>query len=399
MRLARASSIAALMVCLLSFAGSLPAWAAWTETEVRDFGDSDSETSSLVLSPTDRPFVVWQGRGSNDLFWAKRTPSGWDRTEVARNPDFTQCYTTENPYVGPSATFALNGTPRIASACIAVGGGSPVLYTTQTARGDWKTVRVGRGASGMSCDSSATDVDITNDPGGKPFIVVTDQCTKKVVGFFRQNGDWRRVTMLSPGSLAPFMFGAMSITTDPMSGRLAMALNTDVYGRGQLFIEAFTWRGAWISDAEVTVTPLPGGDVVYGEPDLRFADDGTGFLAFQAGSPYGTPTADKYGFLKLMTRDSDTWGPPATVDDAATVTGADPALWVSDGTLYLAYRDETNGDLRFATSTDGTSWSAETVLGPHDTGLYPELVVTSGGVAHLAYHDATTTALMSTKGP
>jgi hypothetical protein len=397
--LARPSSVAISVSFVLAIAWSSPASAAWTETEVRDFGDSDSETSSLVLSPSGRPFVAWQRRGSNDLFWAKRTANGWDRTEVAKDPDFTQCYTSENPYVGPSATFAPNGTPRIASVCIAVGGGSPVLYTTQTATGRWKTLQVGRGASGTSCDSSATDVDIANDPGGKPFIVMTDQCTKKVVGFYRQNNDWRRVTMLSPGSLAPFMFGAISVATDPTSGRLAMALNTDVYGRGQLLIEAFTWRGVWLQDAEVVVTPLPDGNAVYGEPDLRFTQDGTGYLAFQAGSAYGTPAADQFGFLGLMTRDSGIWSPPATIDDAVTVTGADPTLWVSSDLLHVAYRDETNGDLRYATSSDGTSWTAETVFGPHDTGLYPDLIVTPGGIAHLTYHDSSSTALMSTKGP
>jgi hypothetical protein len=88
-----------------------------------------------------------------------------------------------------------------------------------------------------------------------------------------------------------------------------------------------------------------------------------------------------------------------SLDDAATLTGAEPSLFVTDDLLHVAYQDVTNGDLRYATSTDGTVWTAESIVCAHDTGRFPDLGVTPGGVTHVTYHDLTDTALMSTKGP
>lgn len=58
----------------------------------------------------------------------------------------------------------------------------------------------------------------------------------------------------------------------------------------------------------------------------------------------------------------------------------------ADGTVYVAYYDQTNGDLRFAERTPAGTWSSHKVDGTAaDVGLYASLVVDPGGKPAIAY--------------
>jgi hypothetical protein len=383
----------ALWLVLLS---ASPAQAAWTETEISNFGEADSETSSLVIAPGGGVFVAWFS-GGDDLFWARRTANGWRKTQVTGQDTFIQCHDSDYDGIGPSAAFAPDGTARIATACIAVGDGAPV-YFSEEGPGGWTTEFVGHGPFPGNCNASATDIDLINNPvSGRPVVIITDRCTHSVAGFFFRRGEWERRTLVR-GTTGPFLFGALAVAVDPTNGKFAMVFNRDVRGRAEMLFREYTWKGDKVPGTAHRFS-LPDGEVAWDEPALAFLPDGTGYVAFRQGTPYGTPADAEYGFLALSIRAAGVWSAPVVVDDSVQVTGAEPSLSLVGGSLHVAYHDVANGDLRYATSADGSTWDSETIVGPDVTGMFPSLGVRSTGTAIIAYHDRTDTALMSTRGP
>jgi hypothetical protein len=79
--------------------------------------------------------------------------------------------------------------------------------------------------------------------------------------------------------------------------------------------------------------------------------------------------------------------------------GLNPSLGIVDDAFHVTYPDDTNGDLRYATSTDGVAWTAETVVSTGNIGDVPSLGVTESGVVRIAYYDLGATALRSVSGP
>ena len=190
----------------------------------------------------------------------------------------------------------------------------------------------------------------------------------------------------------------MDLAVDPTSGNLALASVTDVFGRGYLFFDEFSWTLVNVGGSFHHFS-LPNGDVPHTTPTLAFLADGTGYLAFEEGTPYGTAATSAYGFLALATRTGGTWGGPVVVDHGAKETGADPSLSLAGGTLHIAYQDVTHGNLRYATSVNGGSWTLKTAAAPHDTGHYPSLGITSAGKVRIADFDRTSGSLIGTGGP
>jgi hypothetical protein len=388
----RSMAIGAMALCLL-IQTAAPASAAWSVKVIADRGPSP--TSSLVISQSGGAFDAWLGRGGDDLYWAKMSASGWTSTIVAGEGDFFACYSSTYDGVGPSAALLPNGTPEIASACDSVNGGGNVMYTKRTATG-WTTTVVGIGPSD-ECRTSPTDVDLINNPTtGRPVIVMMNQCTAEITGFYSTGTTWVKRVMSPGAGVGTVRFPAMDLAVDPTSGNLALAGVADVFGRESLFLSEFSWD---LTHVDYSAFSLPNGDAPYAAPSLAFLPDGTGYLAFEEGTPYGTAASSAYGFLALATRTGGTWGAPAVVDHAAKETGADPSLSLVGGTLHIAYQDVTHGNLRYATSVNGAAWTRKTVTAPHDTGYHPSLGVTIAGKVRIAGYDATTGSLVGTTGP
>jgi hypothetical protein len=72
-------------------------------------------------------------------------------------------------------------------------------------------------------------------------------------------------------------------------------------------------------------------------------------------------------------------------EPAEANVGLFPNIQILNGTEYIAYYDQANGDLLMATGTAG-SYTVSTVASEGDVGAWPDMVVDSGGV-HIAYHD------------
>ncbi len=86
-----------------------------------------------------------------------------------------------------------------------------------------------------------------------------------------------------------------------------------------------------------------------------------------------------------------------TVDEGGA-TGFEPAI-VSNATgdVHIAYRDSTNGDLRYAGRVND-EWTTETVDDAGDTGYDPSIGLDSSGVVHIAYRNATDGDLLHASG-
>ena len=65
--------------------------------------------------------------------------------------------------------------------------------------------------------------------------------------------------------------------------------------------------------------------------------------------------------------------------------GAFASLQIVNGTEYVAYYDQANGDLLLATGTSG-AYSTEVVASEGNVGAWPDLVI-HDGTLHIAYHD------------
>ena len=390
----RSVAIGAMALCLL-IQSAPPASATWSVKVIADLGPSP--TSSLVISPSGGVFDAWQGRGGDDLYWAKKTATGWTSTIVAGAGDFFACYSSTYDGIGPSAAFLPNGAPEIASACDSTSAGADVLYTKHSASG-WTTTVVGSGPTDV-CRTSPTDIDLINNPAtGRPVIVMMNECTAEITGFYFTGSTWVKKVMAPGGGVETISYRAMDLSVDPTSGNLALAYVSDVFGRGSLYFDEFSWDLVLANGLSHTFS-LPNGDVPYATPSLAFLPDGTSYLAFEEGTPFGTAAADAYGFLALAKRAGGTWGLPVAIDHGAKETGADPSLSLVGGTLHIAYRDVTHGNLRYATSANGSGWMRKTAAAPHDTGYYPSLDLTTTGKVWIADYDKTSGSVVSTGGP
>jgi hypothetical protein len=130
---------------------------------------------------------------------------------------------------------------------------------------------------------------------------------------------------------------------------------------------------------------------VFGRPSLAFLSNGDPAIAVQQSD--GSTNS-----LALARRSAAVWS-LHTADTSAADVGLNPSLDTQGDVFRVAYPDDTNGDLRYATSTDGVAWASETIVSAGDVGDVPSLVVSSSGVATITYHDLGGTALRGVTGP
>ncbi|HCH65691.1 MAG TPA: hypothetical protein DFR83_23005 [Deltaproteobacteria bacterium] len=90
---------------------------------------------------------------------------------------------------------------------------------------------------------------------------------------------------------------------------------------------------------------------------------------------------------------------PEVVDEEEPVeanVGLFPSLQIVDGIEYIAYHDQANGDLLFASGTAG-AYTLSEVATEGNVGAWPDLVIESGTM-HIAFHDVGNQDLMFATG-
>lgn len=84
------------------------------------------------------------------------------------------------------------------------------------------------------------------------------------------------------------------------------------------------------------------------------------------------------------------WRPTVLVD-ASDDVGTDSSLFVRENVVHITYRDNTNGDLKYAQCsggcTDSGNWKTAAVDTVGDVGAISRLVLNAGGRLHVAYRD------------
>lgn len=83
-----------------------------------------------------------------------------------------------------------------------------------------------------------------------------------------------------------------------------------------------------------------------------------------------------------------------TVDGSANNIGTFSSIALTDASaatpeIHIAYYDQTNMDLKYATSTDGTTWTTSTIDNSGNVGAYTSLTTDANDKLHVSYYDST----------
>jgi hypothetical protein len=361
---------------------------AWTAPATIDTSTADAPPTSMVISPSGKTYVAWE-HTTSELFFSQKTASGWKKTPVAGQGSFTACYdTTTFNTIGPSAAFTSAGAPKIASACASVGGGAKVLYS-QPVNGVWKTTTVGYGPTSSS-DASATSLALALSATGKASIVMTDWATLDITAFRLVKGSWHR-QQLAAGNTACCgnpRYNMVDASFDPVTGFLGVAWTLRLGTTTALYYGEYDKSGTIVGNVETVPSP---GASVFGRPSLSYLSNGDAAIAVQEG--VGGQLS-----LAIARRTSGVWS-LATVDSSAANVGLNPSLDTTADVYHVAYPDDTNNDLRYASSPDGVVWTTGPVVTTGNVGDVPSLAVKPSGKATISCYDTGGTQLLSVSGP
>jgi hypothetical protein len=380
-------ALVVLAACVMVVASSTSAL-AWTDpTTIDNFGNSDIPTTSLRISPKGGTFVAW-AQGGDDLYWSKRTATGWKDTHVAGG-SFVSCYDSSTwNTIGPSAAFTTDGEPKIASACMAVSSGAKILYSKKV-NGKWKTNTVGYGPSDGLADASAITLSLALSPANKPSIVMTESDEKDITRFRLVKGKWKGQTLVNGVTVCcGTQYKMADAAFDPVTGLLGVAWTNHVGTATSLAYAEYNANGnrvGAIEDIPLDTTSASG------RPSLGYLSNGDIAIAVQQDDAVTLS-------LALARRISGVWS-IGTVDNTAADVGLNPSLVIVDDVFHIAYPDDTNGDLKYATSTDGTAWTIDTAVTTGDVGDVPSLGINGSGGIRISYYDLGSTALKGVSGP
>jgi hypothetical protein len=193
------------------------------------------------------------------------------------------------------------------------------------------------------------------------------------------SGAWTIVTVVSSGFVG--LYSSMSV----INGNPAICYFDITSGTSLVFVRATDVNGsAWSSPVTVNNTVNFAGpsplNVINGNPAISFYDGVNADLKF-------VRSTDVNGI-------TGSWSGAVAVDSVGAV-GKETALIVISGTPAISYFDETNGDLKFARSSDANgatgTWTAATAdsgFQSGDVGRYASHAIVQGNPA-IAYYDAT----------
>jgi hypothetical protein len=364
---------------------------AWTAPAIIDSrGTNGFPSTSLVISPSDMAFVAWV-RGSSDLFWSQETASSWQKTKVAGSHALGNCFDATNGWrtAGPSAAITSGGEPKIATACLPVTDGAKIYYS-QLVSGVWKTQFVGYGPITSNGSPDATTLALALSSTDQPSIVMTDKGSEDITRFRLVRGVWKRQQLVKGVSVCCefVQYKLLDASYDPATGRLGVAWTFRFGDTGTLSYAKFNAKGALVG----AIQSVPVGTTnVYGRPSLAYLSNGDAAIAVQRTTSSGLG-------LAVAVRSSGAWT-IKTVDSSAADLGLNPLLDTTGDVFHVAYPDDTNGDLKYASSLDGITWITGTVVSSGDIGDFPSAGVTSTGGVEISYFDSGHTALKSVAGP
>lgn len=197
------------------------------------------------------------------------------------------------------------------------------------------------------------------------------------------SGSWTIVTAVSSGFVG--LYSSMTV----INGNPAISYFDITSGVALSLVRATDANGsAWSSPVTVNNTVNYAGpsslNVINGNPAISFYDGVNADLKF-------VRSTDVNGI-------AGSWSGPVTVDSVGSV-GKESSLVVVSGTPAISYFDETNGDLKFARSSDASgatgTWTATTAdsgFQSGDVGRHSSHAIIQGNPA-VAYYDASNRAV------
>jgi hypothetical protein len=86
------------------------------------------------------------------------------------------------------------------------------------------------------------------------------------------------------------------------------------------------------------------------------------------------------------------------VDESAADVGGHPSLEIAQGVFHVAYPDESNDDLKYASSANGSDWTIQTVASSGDLGEYPSIGIAPSGQVRISHYDRSGAGVKATFG-
>lgn len=175
-------------------------------------------------------------------------------------------------------------------------------------------------------------------------------------------------------------------TIDPATGDMSNVIQTLDSGVGI----AAASDGNILVAAPSEIDKLDAGVLGASKPDdfvggtinsIAYGTDGSIHLAY-----YDTIAND----LKYAYCSPEGFWSPTVVVDATPYAGQYVSLAVrSDNLPVIAYFEGNTSSLRYASTTNRTSWTTQTIVSKGSVGLYPSLVLTADDVPAISYYDKT----------
>jgi hypothetical protein len=341
---------------------------AWTALDADDIGDVGYYPT--LIEANGRPGVAHYDNDTGDLLWSwSNMPDGsssWNETVV------DGALTNAGDFFNGAAL--VNGVPAI-SYYDATNTHLKYAYSSN-AQGDatWTTLDVDTNPNEGQYSSLA----VIN---GNPAISYYDQTNKLQYAYSDTvdgSSGWHVVT--ADGNAESGIYSALA----DINGFPAVA-----HFNGSTHVLSYTYStqpdgsSGWntVTVDFVGTTGLhPSLAEINGKPAISYWDNTNGDLRYA----YSTTSDGSSGWNTLM------------VDGAAFIVGEGSSLTTVYGMPAIAYWDSENNDLRYATSTavDGSSgWSSVLVDSTGFVGQYPSLFVMQDGSPAIAYRDNTNTNL------
>jgi hypothetical protein len=376
---------------------ALKSGGVWSITNISIQGDVDA--TSIKIDSSGYPRIAYHDYINLDLDYAWQTGAGWQTRIVA---DGGGVYQGNTVRYGEHVSLALDDhdLPHISHS-----GSYGLFYSyINTAEQFWYTVGVDSNLTGVSYTSIAVD------PQGQPHIAFTewihndlDYTSKSITGWTKELVDVSDVVGDFP-SLAMDAQGNPSITYyDGSSGNLRLA-DSAVHllsPRGgerwdTTSPQTVRWSGSGPVDIQMsndgglayfTILPaVSGGTAAITVPDLNTATAKVRIVRY---SPFSTSASP--GELSVAPGLVSPWWTSVVDNTPQAGNHATSLALDSNGNPKIAYQDDTNGRLKYATKTGG-AWAIENVAASGTPGIFTgqpfaSLALNSLGNPGIAYFD------------
>lgn len=306
---------------------------SWTPSGIKNCEGSYCWGTDMVIDDNDELHAAYS-TNTNKLVYMRYDGSNWNSTQVSSNAKVGPVGIALDSHNHPHISFTANG-----QYC---GGG---LYFASFDGTGWTTNAVDSG-SNKGCDSA-----LLIDRNDKAYISYLDRSQSKLKFTTNKSGSWIPYGVDSGGFSTGYPGSHTSLAVDHQ-GQFHIAHFDSHEDNEDLLYSVGIPNGAW------TTTIVDASGHTGREPSIAIDAAGDPHIVYRSWSGWKL----KYATLNPS---SSNWQVSTleTGGSAGDGTGESNSILIDDGgTIHVAYTDETNGVLRYATKSTGVSVTNEVTV-------------------------------------